>query len=72
MVRTSQSARYSPADLNFLHHLRSGGNITGIGFFINVMEGKRLALLRELAPIAARIGVLVNPGNPSTRIKSEN
>jgi putative ABC transport system substrate-binding protein len=42
---------------------RPGGNATGINFFIHEIVSKRLELLRELVPNAARIAVLVNPGN---------
>jgi putative ABC transport system substrate-binding protein len=38
-----------------------GGNITGIYFFSQGLEGKRLGLLHELVPTAATIAVLVNP-----------
>jgi putative tryptophan/tyrosine transport system substrate-binding protein len=40
---------------------RPGGNITGIYFFTQGLEGKRLGLLHELAPTVATIAVLVNP-----------
>jgi putative tryptophan/tyrosine transport system substrate-binding protein len=43
---------------------RPGGKITGISFFTNQMEGKRLGLLRELAPNANPVAVLLNPDNP--------
>jgi putative ABC transport system substrate-binding protein len=39
---------------------RPGGNATGVNFFIAEMEAKRLALLRELVPTAAALGVLMN------------
>jgi putative ABC transport system substrate-binding protein len=42
---------------------RPGGNLTGINFFNAELVPKRLALLRELVPGAARVAVLVNPGN---------
>jgi putative ABC transport system substrate-binding protein len=42
---------------------RPGGNVTGINFFVHEIVSKRLGLLRELIPKAARIAVLVNPGN---------
>jgi putative ABC transport system substrate-binding protein len=42
---------------------RPGGNATGINFFSAEVTAKRLGLLRELLPKAARIGVLVNPNN---------
>jgi len=45
---------------------RPGGNATGINFFFSEVIGKRLSLLRELVPKAARIAVLVNPSNAST------
>src|SRR5262245_35839984 len=39
---------------------RPGGNITGIYFFTQGLEGKRLGLLHELVPTAKTIAVLVN------------
>jgi putative tryptophan/tyrosine transport system substrate-binding protein len=46
---------------------RPGGNATGINFFVQEVTSKRVALLHELVPKAARIGVLVNPANaPAT------
>ena len=38
-----------------------GGNITGVYFFTQGLEGKRLGLLHELVPTATTIAVLVNP-----------
>jgi len=40
---------------------RPGGNVTGISFFTLELAAKRLGLLRELRPGAARIAVLVDP-----------
>jgi putative ABC transport system substrate-binding protein len=40
---------------------RPGGNLTGINFVTTELAAKRLGLLRELLPAAARIAVLVNP-----------
>ena len=40
---------------------RPGGNITGVSAFQVELEPKKLELLRELRPNAARIAVLVNP-----------
>jgi putative ABC transport system substrate-binding protein len=45
---------------------RPGGNLTGINFLNNELAAKRLELLRELVPGAARVAVLVNPGNART------
>jgi putative ABC transport system substrate-binding protein len=38
-----------------------GGNLTGVSFLALELSAKRLELLRELVPGAARIAVLVNP-----------
>ena len=45
---------------------RPGGNLTGINFFNIELAAKRLELLRGLVPGAVRLGVLVNPANPSS------
>jgi putative tryptophan/tyrosine transport system substrate-binding protein len=42
---------------------RPGGNLTGINVLSIELAAKRLELLRELVPGAARIAVLVNPAN---------
>jgi putative ABC transport system substrate-binding protein len=44
---------------------RPGGNLTGTNFFSVELAAKRLELLRELAPAATRMAVLVNPANPA-------
>ena len=46
---------------------RPGGNITGVILFTNALVAKRLELLRELVPNAAKIGFLVNPNNPDSQ-----
>jgi putative ABC transport system substrate-binding protein len=45
---------------------KPGGNLTGINFFNAELTAKRLQLLREMVPGAARIAVLVNPANATT------
>ena len=40
-----------------------GGNATGLNFFTAEVNAKRLGLLRELVPSAARVAVLINPSN---------
>jgi ABC-type uncharacterized transport system substrate-binding protein len=43
-----------------------GGNVTGINYFSLEVNAKRLALMHELLPKAARFAVLVNPGNATS------
>jgi ABC-type uncharacterized transport system substrate-binding protein len=45
---------------------RPGANLTGINFFASELVAKRLELLRELVPAAARIAVLINPANAAS------
>jgi putative tryptophan/tyrosine transport system substrate-binding protein len=42
---------------------RPGGNATGINFFTSEVLAKRVGLIHELVPKAARVVVLVNPTN---------
>jgi putative ABC transport system substrate-binding protein len=43
---------------------RPGGNVTGVSSMSGDLGAKRLGLLQELMPRAARVAVLVNPNNP--------
>jgi putative tryptophan/tyrosine transport system substrate-binding protein len=44
---------------------RPGANVTGITILVAELAPKRLQLLRELLPNAARFGVLVDPATPT-------
>jgi ABC-type uncharacterized transport system substrate-binding protein len=45
---------------------RPGGNVTGVSFFSGELGSKRLELLRELAPKATLVAILVNPDTPTS------
>jgi putative ABC transport system substrate-binding protein len=45
---------------------RPGGNATGINFFVNEIDAKRLGLMHELLPKATRFAVLINPADASS------
>jgi ABC-type uncharacterized transport system substrate-binding protein len=56
----------NPVSLGLIGSLaRPSGNLTGVNFFTTELTAKRLGLLRELVPAAARMAVLVNPANPN-------
>jgi len=44
---------------------RPSGNVTGVTWFTNQLESKRLELLHELIPRATVIAVLINPRQPA-------
>ena len=45
---------------------RPGGNATGLNLLTSELSSKRLALVRELLPVAATISVLINPRSPES------
>jgi len=46
-----------------------GGNITGVTFFSNLLDAKRLELLHDIVPSATVVGFLVNPNNPNAELE---
>ena len=46
---------------------RPDSNLTGVNVFSNVLNAKRLQLLRELVPAAVLVGMLVNPTLATTQ-----
>jgi putative tryptophan/tyrosine transport system substrate-binding protein len=51
---------------------RPGGNVTGVSFFSNQLEAKKLAFIHELVPGASVVAVLVNPTNPNTEVQAKD
>ena len=43
---------------------RPGGNVTGVSSMAGELGSKRVGLLQELVPRAARLAALINPNNP--------
>jgi putative ABC transport system substrate-binding protein len=50
---------------------RPGGNVTGICSIANSLLPKRIELLREILPGVKRIGLLVDPTDPGTKIDQQ-
>jgi putative tryptophan/tyrosine transport system substrate-binding protein len=60
-------AAEDPVTLGLVASLaRPGGNLTGANILATEVVAKRLALLRELIPAAARVAVLVDPANKAS------
>jgi putative tryptophan/tyrosine transport system substrate-binding protein len=43
------------------------GNLTGFGAYVRGVEGKRIAILKDMLPRVARVAALMNLSNPSRR-----
>ena len=55
-------ASNDPVQMGFVASLaRPGGNITGVTLILDELAGKRLALLKEIAPDISRVAVLWDP-----------
>jgi putative tryptophan/tyrosine transport system substrate-binding protein len=51
---------------------RPGGNVTGVSFFSGELGTKRLELLRQLAPNATLVAMLMNPDTPTAEAERED
>jgi putative tryptophan/tyrosine transport system substrate-binding protein len=62
-----------PVQLGFVASLnRPGGNVTGIGAMSVEIGSKRVGLLHELLPRAARFAALINPNDPNAEPVSKD
>lgn len=50
---------------------RPGGNVTGYTLFGAEITAKRLELMKETLPRISRVGILINPANPSVKSTSQ-
>jgi putative ABC transport system substrate-binding protein len=48
---------------------RPGGNITGVSIISSALASKQFELLHELVPLAAVVGILLNPSNPNADLE---
>jgi putative tryptophan/tyrosine transport system substrate-binding protein len=53
-------------------HAHPGGNVTGVLVTVEDLPSKQLALAVEMIPSARKIGLLVNPGNPTHAAQQRN
>jgi putative ABC transport system substrate-binding protein len=49
---------------------RPGGNTTGMSFMALELVGKRLELVKDIAPKARRVAILTNPQHPGEQAGS--
>ena len=62
-----------PVKLGFVTSLsRPGGNATGVTNISITLETKRLDLLGEIIPKAARMAALINPDNPNAEVEEKD
>ena len=67
------SAADDPVRLGFVSSFNQpGGHMTGVSLVSGALDAKRLELLHELLPNAARVAILVNPNNPAEANVREN
>jgi putative tryptophan/tyrosine transport system substrate-binding protein len=53
-------------------HAQPGGSVTGVLLTVEDLPSKQLALAVEMIPNARKIGLLVNPGNPTHAVQRRN
>jgi putative ABC transport system substrate-binding protein len=62
-----------PVKLGWVRSLNHpGGNVTGVSFLSNGLEAKRLGLLHDAIPHVMRVGVLLNPENPTSQQQTKD
>jgi putative ABC transport system substrate-binding protein len=62
-----------PVQLGLVASLsRPGGNVTGVTTLSNEVAAKRLEILREVAPQAETIALLINPTNPNAQFDARD
>ena len=62
-----------PVKLGWVQSLNHpGGNVTGVSFLSNALETKRLGLLHDTIPGVTIVGILLNPGNPTSQQQTKD